>query len=205
MKKIVSFLILTASCGFGSLLAWEPFCFSNFYIDGFGGINFVESRKEGDVRVDLNSGYAVGGVLGYKLWKCLKLEVEAGYRSNTFEQIVVQGAKFSASGHLKKTTLMANGIMEFPLCTTSLVPYIGAGIGERWDKESFTLDPIVVSGGILVFDTLVSEGKGLAYQGLAGLTFYNDCRIEAGVEYRYLNGPHLEGNHTVDLKVALQF
>jgi hypothetical protein len=202
MKKI--FLFLISIFATASAFA-EPFSFSNFYIDGFGGINFVNSFKERGVRVDLNSGYAVGGALGYRFSRFFRLEGEAAYRSNTFDQVVVKDMQFPASGGIKNMTAMANGLIEIPLLENTLIPYFGGGIGESWSRENFKLEPIATDEGTYVFDRSIKSSRGLAGQGIVGLIFSTGQKIQAAVEYRYLDGSHIQGNHTIGLNLKRYF
>lgn len=202
MKKIFLFLVsIFTTVGMFA----EPFSFSNFYVDGFGGLNIVNSFEKKDVRVDLNSGYAIGSALGYRFSRFFRLEGEAAYRSNSFDQMVVRDVQLPASGSIKKVTVMGNGVIQVPLLENSLIPYVGAGLGERWDRERFNLDPITTDEGTFVFDKLKSTSHGLAYQGIAGLTFCVGQKIQAAVEYRYLDGSDIQGNHTLGLNLKRYF
>lgn len=202
MKKNFLFLI---SIFIPVILFAEPFSFSNCYVDGFGGLNIVNSFENKDARVDLNSGYAIGSALGYRVSRFFRLEGEAAYRSNSYDQITVKDMRFPASGGIQKVTAMGNGVIQIPMLENSLIPYVGAGIGERWDRESFTLEPITTNEGTFVFDKLKSKSHGLAYQGIAGLTFCVGQKMQAEVEYRYLDGSNIQGNHALGLNLKRYF
>lgn len=113
--------------------------------------------------------------------------------------------QFPASGSIKKVTAMANGIIQIPLLENSLIPYCEAGLGERWDREHFTLEPITTDEGTFVFDKLEARSHGFACQGIAGLTFCVGQKMQAAAEYRYLDGSHIQGNHTVGLNLKRYF
>lgn len=183
----------------------EPFCISNIYVDAFGGLNIVNSFDEDDIRVDLNSGYVVGGALGYRFSRFFRFEGEVAYRKNTFHQMIIQDLNFPASGNIQKVTLMANGILELPLQRTVLIPYCGIGLGERWDRETFTLKPVDTTEGTLVFDTLSGRSHGFVYQVIVGITFYPGQKFQLAAEYRYLDGCNIQGNNTIDLNVRTYF
>jgi opacity protein-like surface antigen len=202
MKKISLFLFSIFTCA--SAFA-EPFSFSNFYVDGFGGINIHNSFVEDDFRIDFNTGIAVGGAVGYKFSRFFRIEGEASYRRNAFDQIVTRGEAFSVSGHAHKVTTMGNAIFEIPIFNNSLIPYIGGGMGERWDKERSTLDPIVTSEGTYYFYERIYKDQGFAWQGIAGITFGISQKIQAAIEYRYLDGSHSEGNNTIAVNLKSYF
>lgn len=203
MKKV--FLILMSIFITSTAFA-KMFSFSNFYLDGFGGVNFVNSLEENDVRTDLNAGYIAGGALGYRFSRFFRIEGEGAYRSNSFNRLVINGQKFSATGHIHKTTAMANGIVELPLWSCGWSPYFGAGIGERWDRESFSLKPITSPEGITTdFPKFEKKGQGLAYQGILGVIFCSYKKMQLGVEYRYLDGSDIQANNSLDVNLKRYF
>ncbi len=99
MKTLLfSFLSL-----FVSITAYStPFPWSNFYVGGFGGINFVNSAKRNDTRIDLDTGYVVGASLGYSFSYFFRLEGEVAYRENDFHQVVIDGSIWRLQESLSK-------------------------------------------------------------------------------------------------------
>ena len=177
---------------------------SNFYIDAFGGINFVHNIEENGDHLDFNTGYALGGSLGYRFSQYLRVEVEGAYRSNTADQMVIQNVQIPLSGSIQKATLMANGLVNIPF-TQNLSAYIGAGAGERWDREVFTVDPLTTADGVTFFPTFKSESQGFVCQGIAGIVFCTNQQMQLAAEYRYLDGPSLQANHTLGLNLKRFF
>ena len=70
---------------------------------------------------------------------------------------------------------------------------------------SFTLEPIVTSDGVVFFDTFKGRGHGFAWQGILGLNLSVSEKAQLSMEYRYLDGPHIQGNHTLDLSLKRYF
>lgn len=202
MKKI--FLVVISMFVTASAFA-NLFSCHNIYIDGFGGLNFLQSQKENGMKVKLNTGYAVGGALGYRFSRFFRIEGEAAYRLNTFDEVVVQNMHFSASGDFKKVTAMANGIVELPFFGNWFTPYCGIGFGKGWDKQNFTLDPITTSEGTFVFEEIVSRDRGFVYQGIVGVTHCVGPNLQAGLEYRFLDGSCTQANHTANLNLRIYF
>lgn len=201
MKKTL--LALMAICISTTAFA-NMFSFSNFYVDGFGGVNFVNSYEKEGARIDLNPGYIAGGALGYRFSRFFRIEGEGAYRSNSFNQLVLHEQKFPASGEIRKATAMGNGIIDLCFWDSGLVPYVGVGIGERWDQESFTLKPVVIGGVPTVF-TAKDTSRDLAYQGIVGVNFCSYKNLHLGVEYRYLDGPDIQANNSLDFSVKAHF
>lgn len=212
MRK--SFLLLMSIFATTNAFAM-PLAFSNFYIDGFGGANFVNSQKvivndlgSSDklrMRLDLNTGYAVGGAIGYKFSRFIRLEAEAAYRANTYNQMVVEAVQIPISGGIKTVSAMVNGLIDLPFLCSSLTPYCGLGLGESWTHTNMTVEPIFTPEVVIIFDKLVMKNFSLAYQGIAGLSYDIGPKLQAAIEYRYLGGLNSDRNHTLDIKLQRFF
>lgn len=201
MRKIFIFWISL----FATTTAFaDPFPFTNFYLDGFFGINFVSSPTRYGARIDLHPGYVVGGTVGYQFSNYFSVEGEVAYRSNEFEQLVIDWVQVCATGENTKVTAMVNGLFEFPLIEDVFFPYCGLGIGKYWDKDDLGIDLRIQQGRVDCKLPPVNN-SGLAYQGIIGLTLIVSEKIESAFEYRYLNGVDTTGNHTFDLKIKRYF
>jgi opacity protein-like surface antigen len=202
MKKVFLFLvsIFAAANAFA-----EPFSVSNFYIEGFGGVNFVNSLEEHNVRLDLHPGYAIGGAMGYKFSRFFRLEGEAAYRANKFSRLVDIDGKFPVAGSIQNVTAMGNGIIEIPILQNALIPYFGGGLGEGWSRVNVQIEPIETIEGVYFFDKYIEHKRGFAGQGIVGLIFCAGQKMQAAVEYRYLDGSHIQGNHTIGLNIKSYF
>ena len=100
---------------------------------------------------------------------------------------------------------MASGILEIPLFDSAVIPYCGIGIGQSWDREHFGLEPVTIEGRVYFFDDYVERRQGLACHGIIGFIFSTGNKIQAGVEYRYLDGSQTHVNHTLDLNLKRYF
>lgn len=196
MKKIFVFLV--------SIFATASAFATPFYVDGFAGFNFVSSYKGDSARIDVQPGFVGGGAVGYRFSKFFRVEGEGAFRTNRFDQIVVEEGSFPASGYIRTTTALANGIIEIPL-SVAVVPYFGGGFGKRWFEGSFVIDPIDTPEGTYFFDTIEGTGHELVYQGLVGLIFCRGQKIQAAVEYRYLDGRRMTTNHALNLNLKRYF
>src|SRR5262245_49891142 len=106
MKK--AFLFFITMCA--STLSAHPF--ESTYVNGFAGINFVESLENPRGRVDWDSGYVLGASLGHRFSNCFRLEAEVAYRSNNFYQLIFDDIALPMTGRLRNVTVMANGLVE---------------------------------------------------------------------------------------------
>jgi opacity protein-like surface antigen len=202
MKKT---LLLLISLFASSHIFSTPFSFSNFYIDGFAGVNFINSRTDDNIHERYNVGYAVGGALGYSFSRHFRVEGEISYRRNTIDEFE-SDYYLSASGHIEKLAFMGNVLLDIPLCKACLIPYLGIGLGGSWDKTRFTFEPICTYGDcIYVFNSLSGTSWEFVCQGIAGLTFAVREKVCAAMEYRYLGGPYLIGDHTLALNLKCYF
>ncbi len=202
MKKL--FLSLMCVFAVGSAFA-TPFSYSNVYVDGFAGLNFVNGYNRHGLQIDYNAGYAIGGSVGYALSPFVRIEGEGAYRENSIDELWIKGTRLSASGKIKKATLMANGFVNFPMIDEVFTPYVGLGLGGRWDRETLAIDPVATNEGIYVFDKAVFRSSGFAYQAIAGVTLFTGRKVETTAEYRFLNGCDIQGNHTVNLTLKTYF
>lgn len=145
----------------------------NWYISGFGGINYSHDADSnaGDVEYDL--GYGLGGTVGYDMQGGFRIEGEVAYRQNDFDRI---GAGPSGA-ELKIWTFMANALYDFNL-ESSLRPHIGAGLGAVNGAADF--------GGVEFDDTAI----GL--QLIAGIDYNVAPDLALVLDYKYLTSTDLE-------------
>lgn len=227
MKKII-FILISIFITIDTYA--EPFSFSNFYIGGFGGINFINEFEEKveiksddfidlagefayannisnqklikQIQIDLEPGYATGATLGYRLAKFFRLEGEGAYRNNSFNLLIDK--EFPGSGTVQTVTGMANGIFETSFLNNKLIPYCGGGIGEKWENANVHYY-CEESDQTAAFHKVISKDWGFAYQGILGFTLLISQKIYAGMEYRYLDGFGMHSNHTLGLSLKRFF
>lgn len=158
---------------------------AQFYIGGHGGANFMQdsdiSGSGVDATASFDAGYAVGGVIGYRLGvsDALSVDVEGefAYRNNDIDKISVSGAPDS-DGKSQSFLWMANSWLNWEIGDSGFIPYIGGGFGGvHVDVDDATVGAVTLNhesdfvlGGQL--------GGGLGY--LIGE------HLEVSVDYRFL-------------------
>lgn len=118
-------------------------------------------------------GFLGAATLGYKWDNSFRTELEAGYRQADFDGI--NGSP--ALGIQKVLAVSANLLYDFDN-TSSLTPYLGAGLGvssNKWKRAVTTGTPM-----------LDSRTTALQMQGIAGVSMKISDRVEGFADYRYI-------------------
>ncbi|MEQ1755227.1 MAG: OmpA family protein [Micropepsaceae bacterium] len=140
--------------------------------------------------LDFNTGWAALATIGYGFERNWRVELEAGYRSNetdsffsgkipsmSLEAIACEsdwcGGPYVNKGDLDEWSFMANVIYDIPL-TDRLDLNIGVGAGM--DRAHFK-----DNNGVNDSDW------NFAYQGIVGLSYKINSRLDLTLNYRYLN------------------
>lgn len=153
---------------------------SSFYLTGFGGWNWADdfSASGSGVKVDadLDSGYVIGGALGYEIpvMGGLRFELEGAYRSNDVNSVRINGSRNKADGDLSAWSVMFNVAKDMPL-TDRLSLYAGGGIGVAGVDANFSYGAARVNGNDTVF----------AWQVFAGVSYEVMNNFELYTEYRF--------------------
>jgi opacity protein-like surface antigen len=95
MKKICTMLFV--GCALLASASVQALDWEGFYLEGFGGANWVQTNKRRGVELNFNTGYVIGGSIGYRLCNGLRFEGEVSYRRNTIRSIKVRGETFDFS------------------------------------------------------------------------------------------------------------
>ena len=142
--------------------------------------------------VDYDQGYSLSLMLGYALGNGLRLEAEAGYINNGFQEINVRtpGAfaahldtgKTKLEGDISVITILMNAYYDINL-GGNLVPYIGGGFGGAdLTSEMRSADGLLVDdSNDCVFIYQVGAGLGYKISGFGG-----GPDITVSLDYRYL-------------------
>ncbi len=168
---------LLLSSAFAALVA-VPAHAGETYGKLFGGVVFdrdydVETVPPGGPPVgDLSTdtGFDVGGALGYQITDLLAVEGEIAYRLNSIDVATIAIVPAPADPDLSALSFMANGVFTAP-SGFGVSPYVGAGVGTAR------------VGGLGDHDFV------FAYQAFGGLKTNLTERMSAGVEYRYFAAP----------------
>jgi outer membrane protein OmpA-like peptidoglycan-associated protein len=161
---------------------------NGLYIGAGAGINLMqhENLTSGNASGSISSkvGPAVVLSLGWGFGNGLRAEIEADYRSNSYNSISgFGGGNTAVAGSEQKFGGMANALYDFDV-SPWVTPYIGAGVGYQaanWQGASFGGTPITGDKG------------SFAYQGILGAAFPISAvpGLAATAEYRFMG---LAGN-----------
>ena len=163
---------LLASVAFVSLVSVASA--DGWYSSVYGGWNQddVISAKG----VDGQSGYVIGGTVGKTVPAVPGLRIEADV---SFRQNEVDVFKFISADH-DTTSVLVNAAYDLPLTIAKGRPYVLAGVGVA--KTEATFEDVAL---------LKLESSGVAYQLGTGMNWTIADGIQAGVGYRYFQGPDL--------------
>lgn len=165
MKNRILMAALAASVAMPSVAAAQ-----GLYGKADVGVGFSGSLEAEGESLDLETGYQVGGAVGYAYPNGLRIEGELAYTTNDID---VQGAPISAD--LSAFGAFANAYYDFG--TGKIRPFVGAGLG-------YVNGELELSGG---GDSFSGDGSGVGYQAKAGISFAASDRLVWEVGYRYLS------------------
>jgi outer membrane protein OmpA-like peptidoglycan-associated protein len=162
---------------------------NGLYISLGAGANFMQnesiSAAGGTALHGVNLNTKFGGVvvpaIGFGFGNGFRTEFEFDYRYNGLDSVSVPGASASVSGSEQKYGPMFNVLYDFTGFALPVTPYLGAGLGYQWVRESVTL------GGASGAQT---QGN-LAVQGILGVSYPIDSvpGLSLTGEYRFLALP----------------
>jgi opacity protein-like surface antigen len=175
---------------------------SPFYVEAFGGANFLQTDQRHGIKSDYQTGYLFSGSLAYRWCYGLRLEAEYAYRRNTLKKIHFFGRSFRTHGHFQSSSYMANLLWDLPLSSCGcdlwkIRPFIGAGIG-------YGLQQLSSHNSAFVFTKM--KKKHVAWQLIAGLSYPLFCHTDISIEYKFHKGgfSHIY-NHSVGLGLTYNF
>lgn len=163
------------------------------YIEAHGGWNLAHDSDIDDPvdvfeELSYDSGFAVGGAVGYQLSPNWRVEGEVTYRRNEVDEFKISGTDFNADGDVDSVAVMANGYYDF--ANSSLwTPYIGAGIGTA--IVSFN---DIEANGVKAID---DDDTVFAFQVGVGLGLEVTPNMTLSLDYRFFG--------TTDAEVTDEF
>jgi opacity protein-like surface antigen len=175
----------------GAILIFAPQVYAEdgFYAAVGGGISFAEDldfSAEGEtVTTELDTGFIVGGALGYQL-QAFRLEGEFAFLQNDVDKLSAMGISLGADGDVSVMSGFANVYFDFDTMTP-WTPYIGGGVGI-----ANVANDVSVMGIQLVDD----DDSVFAYQVKAGVSYSVNPTTDVTVGYRFL------GTDDVSLKTV---
>ncbi|MGH7079142.1 MAG: OmpA family protein [Acetobacteraceae bacterium] len=185
--------------------------FQGFYVGGAAGVTFPgqESIRSSPAlglpsgRAEFSNGFAGLGSAGYGFGNGVRVELEGSWRNNPLHALLRPGDPTAAGGRQVTTAVMANALFDIDIGSRWIFPYIGAGVGYAWTDWQ----RISASGGGNVFSADDTAG-GLAYQGMAGLSFpvWHVPGLSLTAEYRFfavagslsMKSAYLSGGHLAE-------
>lgn len=203
MKKLLLSIITLLTISSTNIKASE-----GVYAQALGGAGWINSKTICTKKTKFDTGYLVGGSVGYEFCNGLRIEGEYTYRHNKeksqkniafTKDIKIEKPSFLRKGHSRISTHaeMANVIWNAPVLS-GLKTYIGAGIGYAQTKTSF--------GHEMSADDKTSYGvnfdkrqkcSGFAWQTIAGVAYPISDRVSVGVEYRFFQAKKKNNNNNV--------
>jgi opacity protein-like surface antigen len=127
-KCIVLAFVCLASCS----LAVSASARDGFYIEGNVGPSILEDSDisggglSGEAEFD--TGYVIGGAVGYRLADGFRVEGSVSYRESDVDAVTSGGVELNGAGDANLTAIMANAYYDFDL-GIPVKPYLGVGIG----------------------------------------------------------------------------
>ena len=184
-------IILASSCA--ALLAFQvtQAQADGLYVSLQGGATFPEKTEsifdpglpsQGTIVSDADTGFRVGGALGYVFNKYFSVEGEFSYLKNDIDTLTassIPGGPQPAVGSAHSYTGMANAYLSLP--AGAWRPYVGAGIGRAHvtaDNVGFAAIPTVTTN---------DSDSATAWQLMAGVGYQIAPNLELGARYRFLN------------------
>lgn len=159
--------------------------FPNWYLGVNAQLSFVQdsdvsSPATGLSELDFDTGYALGGAIGFRpyatsgLFADTRFELEYTYRNADVSSATVSGAGISPDAGILTHSIMLNAFYDIDT-GTQWTPYFGGGIGFAFSN--------VTSSTLNIDD----NDENFAYQGMLGVTYAPQSLpdTEWGIGYRY--------------------
>ena len=209
MKKILLLLLVLLAMPQTVRLFGQELCFedpfvdqrNNYYVEIFGGANFLQSFKRGRVTTDFETGYIVSGSVGYRWCDTLRFEAEYAYRRNSLRKIHFFSRGFNLHGHCQSSSYMANLFWDLSLWNLGchfwgIQPFIGGGIGYACQQLHAKRQGI---------DYRIKKNR-FAWQVMTGINYPLLCNTDVSIEYKFHQGGfrHLY-SHSVGVGLKYNF
>ena len=133
-----------------------------FYLGPEGGLNWLLNSGN----YDMDTGFAVGGVVGYD-FVGPRVEFEGVYRGNNGQG---PGNFGNTSGQVEQLSVLVNVLYDF-IPGATITPYVGAGAGLAFADSG-------INGCSLC-------STQFAYQGIVGVGWNVDKNVRVNLDARY--------------------
>lgn len=173
-----------------------------FYVGPIGGANWLqtESKHHNGGEVKFDTGYNVGGFVGYHFCFGLNLEAEFIYRFNKLKSVRVfnEEETIRPKGNFHSMSYMVNAIYDvsLPSCwCIPIFPYVGVGIGYAQQELE-----------VGHHHEFKFKKNGFAWQVLAGIGYSVTQNIDVAIDYHFNMGRATRlYNHSLSLAAAYKF
>jgi opacity protein-like surface antigen len=216
MKKIAA--LLTALVPLFSSAVVEAHPWEGFYVGATGGANFLQnSKKHHGHKNRYDTGYLVGGFVGYRWCEGFRVEGEVSYRSAHLKSIHVRSESGSdvvavssssedrhGHGNRNNSTwaYMANLYYDIDTCS-AFTPYVGGGIGYANVRRSHHHHEVFGSESSSHHS---NRRSGFAWQVIAGVGYEVLPCVDLALEYRFFkNNENRVYNQSVGLVAKYHF
>lgn len=196
MKKILMLLLTVVGiASTPSLVEANLFNGGSAYIGPIVGANWLQTNNskhhhsDSDFgrRLDFETGYAVGGFVGYQFCGGFDVEAEFIYRHNELKsrRECDDFSSFRLKGSFQSMSYMLNGIYDINLsncgCCLPIFPYVGVGIGYAQQE--------------LKLCSCKFKNNGFAWQVLAGIGYKINCNFDVALDYHFNECTSRRGGH----------
>ena len=162
------------------------------YVSGAFGVTKQADDRVAGSSTDFDNGTAGALALGMNMTDAVRIEAELARRAADVNTI----SSTAGTGEALATSLMANALYDFKL-DTGLTPYLGVGLGFAKGE----LDGAGSYGG----STISDSDTGLAYQGIAGVSYAVDDAISLFADYRYFVANNLDLKTSSNVSSSFDF
>lgn len=212
MNKLVMLLLAVAG-----LTAFAPNAIEarqGYYVGVLGGANFLQTSKHDGVEFEFDTGYDVGGFLGYEFCGGFAVEAEFTYRHNELRKVKFDCESVKAHGHFNSMSYMANVIYNWDLSRCwciPVTPYLGAGIGYAQQKLSYPSEDESDCGCESTCEDTCKDKNdnkknGFAWQIIAGIGYKISPCFDIALDYRFNEGQQRRFyNHSLGVLAAYHF
>lgn len=150
--------------------------FAPFYAGMNGGVSMARGS---DFARSLNTGFNVGGFMGYRFNENMRVDGSFDYIRHGYN-----ADSLSPSGHINNYLLMANAYYDVTQVNMSgITPYVGAGMGWLHGSDS----------------NLSNSNNAFAWQLATGVNYDFSSNMALGVGYRFVGARVSKQNFYLNL------
>jgi outer membrane autotransporter protein len=172
------------------------------YVSGNIGVAMPSSTEGQEASLDYDTGYSVGGAVGYDFGK-VRIEGELQYQKTDTESVSVSegitSVSLDAVGDISVTSFLVNGYFDIEN-DTKFTPFLSAGAGYASGEMKYNLN--VPGSGVFSVST---DFDGFAYQLGAGCSYSVSDSTEVELKYRYFVPDEDFKSHNVTVGVRVNF